>query len=88
MITITNRVLDELFTKGRAASSSKTEKTNAPKEITVEQANAIFETRKPLGKFYFRQNRKFIGIDNSAGDAECCVFDSFFECGEWLGDQL
>lgn len=81
MIMITNDILDGLMSK--SGRKSNTERGNA-KSVTVEQAQSIFETRRPFGKFYFCQHGKYIGIDNGDGDALSDVFDTLDDCLEWL----
>jgi len=49
----------------------------------IESLN-IIETRKPLGKFYTKEDGKYIGIDNSTGDAWTEEFDSYHQMFRWL----
>lgn len=54
------------------------------KQITKEQANKIIETRKPLGKFCLVDGNKFVGIDNTDGNAWTEDFTDVNECMRWL----
>ena len=40
------------------------------REVQPEQADAIIDTRLPLGLFYVRLSNLYLGIDNSHGDAK------------------
>ena len=79
MIEITNDVLNKMMSKAEKKPDKR------PKVISVEQAASVFETRRPYGKFYFCQNKKYIAIDNVAGEAETGVFDDLESCVAWLG---
>lgn len=39
------------------------------KKVSTEEASEIIETREPRGLFYTIEVGKYIGIDNSYGDA-------------------
>lgn len=55
------------------------------KRTIQEDANKIIETRQPIGKFYYVDNSgKFIGIDNSSGDAWVEEFNDSESCKKWL----
>lgn len=89
MIEITHELLDELMARHEAehqTGAAPAARKSGPKEITAIQAAAVFETRRPLGKFYFKQNGKFIGIDNTKGDAESGVFGTLGACERWLDE--
>ncbi len=69
------------------------ERTETPKEmataagirfINATMANAIIESRKPLGLFVHREKGKFIGIDNRTGDAWTEEFTTQAGCLKWL----
>lgn len=53
-------------------------------EIRQEQADAIIDTRDPLGLFYLNSGGHYIGIDNSTGDAWTEEFSSLRQCKNWL----
>lgn len=38
-------------------------------QITSDEAKEIIDKRAPLGKFYLIDGDKYVGIDNSSGDA-------------------
>ena len=43
---------------------------------------------KPIGRFIFRDKKKFIGIDNSTGHAWTEEFDSKTDCLKWLAGEM
>lgn len=53
-------------------------------EITAERAEEIIEKYEPEGLFFFTENGKYIGIDNSTGDAWTEEFETLEECEKWL----
>lgn len=53
-------------------------------EITIEAADAIIGSQKPIGCFYCKDGDTFVGIDNSTGDAWTEEFSSLHDCVEWL----
>jgi hypothetical protein len=57
-------------------------------EITKEEAKKIIETRYPEGLFYHKDGNKYIGIDNSSGDAWTEEFDNLDICLEWLKGEI
>jgi hypothetical protein len=57
------------------------------KEVTLEKAGSIIESRQPLGRFYCKENDRYVGIDNRDGDAWTEDFDSIQECMDWLADK-
>lgn len=57
------------------------------KQITKEQAHKIIETRKPIGKFWLVDGEKFVGIDNTDGDAWTEDFTDVNECIAWLRED-
>lgn len=76
-----------------------TNKTNTPtqeqyrakqqveiKEITPDEAEAIITARHPLGLFVCKDQNKYVGIDNSDGDAWTEDFSTLKECLTWLQD--
>lgn len=55
------------------------------KQVTPLTAAVIIETRKPQGKYWIMdESRKFIGIDNSTGEAWTEEFDNLNDCLKWL----
>jgi hypothetical protein len=56
----------------------------AAKKVTKEMAHEIIEIRKPLGLFYMQDGKRYVGIDNSDGDAWCDDFNSLSACKNWL----
>ena len=56
------------------------------RKVSPEYANQIIESREPKGQFWTEENGKFIGIDNSDGDAWCEEFSSKERCFAWLND--
>ena len=55
------------------------------KEIGRHQAKQIIKVRHPVGKYWLsEENGKFVGIDNSTGDAWTEDFDTKQECIDWL----
>lgn len=60
-------------------------------QITSDEAKEIIDKRVPLGKFYLIDGDKYIGIDNSSGDAWTEEFDSYEEMRDWqlgLEDEI
>jgi DNA uptake protein ComE-like DNA-binding protein len=54
------------------------------KKVTLAEASAIIESRKPKGMFYTIENGLYIGIDNRTGDAWTEEFKSLSSCKRWL----
>lgn len=54
------------------------------KKITSVQAKILIDDRKPIGLFYTKEENKFIGIDNSTGDAFTEEFTTKDNCFKWL----
>ena len=54
-------------------------------EITNKEAEDIINSRKPLGKFLFKENNLYVGIDNETGEAWTEDFYNYEDCIEWLG---
>ncbi|PKM52497.1 MAG: topoisomerase [Firmicutes bacterium HGW-Firmicutes-7] len=52
-------------------------------EINQNDATKIIETKEPLGRFYYRDGRKMIGIDNSTGEACTKSFYTFDRLIHW-----
>lgn len=57
------------------------------REVSKDEASSIIETREPLGLFYLEEDGKFVGIDNSTGDAFVEEFNSFEPCERWLNGE-
>ena len=57
-------------------------------EITKEEANKIIETKEPLGLFWYRDDGKFIAIDNISGEAFVERFVYRSDSYLWLKDCL
>lgn len=55
-------------------------------KITTEQADAMIDTRKPLGLFYVLKDGVYIGIDNSHGHAWTEEFLNLCQCKRWLNN--
>lgn len=56
-------------------------------KITSNEAEKIIDTRKPLGKFYFKEDGLFIAIDNSTGDAWTEEFKKKQDCFDYLNGK-
>ena len=54
------------------------------KKVSREEARKIITNRAPLGKFYEVDKERFVGIDNSTGDAWVEEFTTKQECIDWL----
>lgn len=54
------------------------------RQIRPEQADAIIDTRQPLGLFYVRLANIYLGIDNSHGYAWTEAFSLLSQCKRWL----
>ncbi len=50
-----------------------------------ELIDKILLQRKPLGLYYTIESGKYIGIDNSNGDAWIEEFKTLASCKKWLG---
>ncbi|HCL4480312.1 TPA: hypothetical protein N2D99_002400 [Clostridium botulinum] len=59
-------------------------KTTECKEITINEASEIIENRKPLGAFWLKENKFYIAIDNTTGDAWTEEFNTKEECFQYL----
>lgn len=57
------------------------------KVVNHRKAEEIIRTRKPFGLFLEHDGEKYIGIDNSAGDAWVEEFDTAQKCLEWLLEE-
>lgn len=57
-------------------------------QISKEQALPIVLERKPKGLFFCKENHKFVGIDNSHGDAFVEEFDTACLCKDWLNGMF
>lgn len=55
--------------------------------ISQEESEEIILTYKPRGLFYFEEDKVWIGIDNSTGDAFVEEFESKEQCIRWLKDK-
>lgn len=62
-------------------------------EITIEDFEKMMDSVKitsddctysPLGKFYVRLGKTYVGIDNGSGHAWTETFDSLKTCKKWL----
>ena len=54
------------------------------KFVSKKKINKIISHRKPLGLFYSKQNRVFIAVDNSTGDAFTEQFTNSLDCRQFL----
>lgn len=62
---------------------------NIIEEVTKEESKVIICDYKPLGLFYMLDNKIYIGIDNSSGDAYVEEFIYKEDCLRWLnGEEL
>jgi hypothetical protein len=61
------------------------QKTSIQK-VRPEQADAIIDTRRPLGLFYVPLASIYLGIDNSHGDAWTEAFSRLSQCKRWLSN--
>lgn len=57
-------------------------------EIGQLEASKIIETRQPLGKFWLMEGTKYVGIDNSDGDAWTEEFDDKEIMMAWLNNEI
>ncbi len=63
------------------------------KQLSIAEAHALLESGEqtgeyaPLGKFYLIEDGKYVGIDNSTGDAWTEDFDTLCECIIWLSGE-
>ena len=57
------------------------------KQINKEQAEALIEDMKLLGKFYLEDNGVFVGFDNSTGDCFVEEFKDKDTCLAWLNND-
>jgi hypothetical protein len=57
--------------------------------VTSEEANAIIETKEPIGRFIVSNESEITGIDNTDGEAWTEDFESEQKCVTWLvgGDK-
>lgn len=58
-----------------------------PLEISQKKASEIIDNRKPEGLFYHKENDRYIGIDNSVGEAFVEEFTDLETCIYWLENQ-
>ena len=56
-------------------------------EISKEKADEIIETRKPLGKFWLKENDRYVAIDNEIGVAWTEDFDLYDDCERYLNGE-
>lgn len=57
-------------------------------KVSPEFANAVIETREPRGMFWHTSEGRFVGIDNTDGEAWTEEFNSKEGCFAWLrGDE-
>lgn len=57
----------------------------AMKNVSEQEASRIINGRCPKGRFWtFGRNGKYVGIDNSTGDAWTEEFDTLDKCVRWL----
>lgn len=56
----------------------------AVKFISPREADKIIETRIPYGRFAMKDGNRYIGIDNTTGDAWTEEFPSLHKCLTWL----
>lgn len=55
-------------------------------EISGAKAIEVIEQREELGLYIVQEGEKWVGIDNSTGDAWTEDFDTREECIDWLAD--
>ena len=57
--------------------------------VARKRMNDIIERRTPAGKFmtFDGKTKKFIGCDNSDGDAWTEEFETLEKCVKWLNDE-
>lgn len=59
------------------------------KEVTRQEAENIVNKKESIGLFLHHETElfvgKYVGIDNSTGDARVKVLDTEEECIKWLG---
>lgn len=67
---------------------------NEPKEIRRDEARLLLrscneagEGYTPLGLFYLEEDRRFVGIDNSDGNAWTEEFQDKDSCLRWLNGE-
>ena len=54
--------------------------------VTAQKAQAVIETRKPLGRFVRKDNSVWVAIDNQTGDAWTEEFTSLPQALKWLSN--
>lgn len=58
-------------------------------EITEAAGFEVITKREPLGRFYYPEGNRWIGIDNSTGDCWVEAFTTKAECVAWLtGEEM
>lgn len=55
-----------------------------PKKISDKAIKKIIESRWPIGLFYAKEGRFYVGVDNSSGDAWTEGFLTKRACLKWL----
>lgn len=58
------------------------------RKINPVEAEKIILSRKPLGKFMFRENGRYTAIDNTHGDAWTESFSCMQSCMSWLKGKM
>ena len=57
--------------------------------ISEHEATKVIAGRGPRGRFWtFGRNGKYVGIDNSTGDAWTEEFDTLDKCVRWLKGEF
>lgn len=54
------------------------------KQVTLAEANDIVLSREPRGLFYYRDYNRWVGIDNTTGNAWGEEFMDLDQCLAWL----
>lgn len=55
-----------------------------PKRVSREELSEIIKTRKPIGKFYTKEDNWWVGVSNLTGDAWTEEFETFNDLKKWL----
>lgn len=56
-------------------------------EITEEAGFKVITSREPMGRFYYKEGNRWIGLDNRSGDCWTEAFGTKAECLAWLTDE-
>lgn len=83
--TISCNFLNELDTFPKELRKEDAPVGRPKKLVSSEEAIRIIETRKPSGLFIQQAGDRWVGIDNTTGDAWTEEFEDLNACLSWLG---